>query len=67
MQLVVPSIPDMTKGKDLGDFDPSSGLKVVGDKAGHMELPQEDPLFSWDYINHNKNSWHRLCENTTNY
>ncbi|PKU47779.1 hypothetical protein llap_1888 [Limosa lapponica baueri] len=45
---------DMIKRKDPGDFDPASGLKVVGDHTGHKKLPQEDPLFLWDDINSNK-------------
>lgn len=44
----------MTKSKDPGDFDPTSGLKVVGDHTGHKELPQEDSLFLWDNMNSNK-------------
>lgn len=53
MQLVL-SIPDVTKSKGPGDSDPARGMKIVGDRAAHKELPQEDPLFSWDDMNRDK-------------
>lgn len=54
MQFIVMSIPDMTKSKDLRDLDFASGLKVLGDQAGHTDQLQNDLLFLWDYINSNK-------------
>ena len=44
----------MIKSKAPGDFDPASGQKVVGNQAGHKELPQEDPFFITILMNSNK-------------
>lgn len=48
------SIPDMTKSKYPGNLDSASGLKFLGDQAGHTEQLQNDLRFLWDYINSNK-------------
>lgn len=73
------SIPDMTKSKDPGDFDPARSLLAVGDQAGAKEqaslLSRKDTRncpwkipssygMIWIVM---KNTWHRLCENAINY